>query len=131
MKVHGFHRTVPGPRFGVLRQMFGEPYREFWQALDPIAERTQTPGQPAPGSLVAMAEQGGLPEAAGVAGARALVKPALDAHAAPAASAKAAGSVAGHAVDPATADLLTQRIASHDRTAWMLRAMRTEEAPTA
>lgn len=131
MKVHGFHWNVSGPRFRVLHQMFEEQYNELWRALDPIAERIRALGQPAPGSLAAMAALGNLPEAEGVLGARAMMKAALDGHVALAASAKAAVAAAERAGDPATADLLTQRIASHDKSAWMLRAMLSEEAAAA
>lgn len=131
MKVHGFHWNVSGPRFRVLHQMFEEQYNELWQALDPIAERIRALGQPAPGSLASMAALGSLPEVEGVLGARAMMKAALDGHVALAVSTKAAVAVAERAGDPATADLLTQRIASHEKTAWMLRAMLSEEAPAA
>jgi starvation-inducible DNA-binding protein len=129
MKVHGFHWNVSGPRFRVLHQMFEEQYNELWQALDPIAERIRALGQMAPGSLADMAALGSLPETKGVPGARAMMQAVLDGHLAVAAGAKAALSIAERAADPATADLLTQRIASHEKTAWMLRAMLSEEAP--
>lgn len=129
VKVHGFHWNVSGPRFRVMHQMFEEQYNELWQALDPIAERIRALGQMAPGSLADMAALGSLPEAKGVPGARAMMQAALDGHLAVAAGAKAALSIAERAADPATADLLTQRIASHEKTAWMLRAMLSEEAP--
>ena len=76
-----------------------------------------------------MAALGTLPETKGVPGARAMMQAVLDGHLAVAAGAKAALSIAERAADPATADLLTQRIASHEKTAWMLRAMLSEEAP--
>ncbi|MDP3418815.1 Dps family protein [Falsiroseomonas sp.] len=129
MKVHGFHWNVSGPRFRVLHQMFEEQYNELWQALDQIAERIRVLGQTAPGSLATMAALGTLPETEGVPGARGMMQAALDGHLALAAGAKAALAVAERAADPATADLLTQRIASHEKTAWMLRAMLSEEAP--
>jgi starvation-inducible DNA-binding protein len=129
MKVHGFHWNVSGPRFRVLHQMFEEQYNELWQSLDPIAERIRALGHEAPGSLAAMAALGTLPETEDVPNARAMMQAALDGHLAVAASAKTAVAVAEEAGDPATADLMTQRIASHEKTAWMLRAMLSEEAP--
>lgn len=131
MKVHGFHWNVSGPRFRVLHQMFEEQYNELWQALDPIAERILALGQKAPGSLAEMAALGSLPETKGVPGARAMMEALLAGHLAVAAGAKAALATAEDAGDPATADLLTQRIASHEKTAWMLRAMLSEDAPAA
>jgi starvation-inducible DNA-binding protein len=131
MKVHGFHWNVSGPRFRVLHQMFEEQYNELWQALDPIAERILALGEKAPGSLAEMAALGSLPETKGVPGARAMMQALLDGHLAVAAGAKAALATAEDAGDPATADLLTQRIASHEKTAWMLRAMLSEEGSAA
>ncbi|PZW39368.1 starvation-inducible DNA-binding protein [Humitalea rosea] len=129
MKVHGFHWNVSGPRFRVLHQMFEEQYNELWQALDPIAERIRALGQTAPGSLGAIAALGTLPETEGVPAARAMIEAALDGHLAVAGSAKAALTAAEDAADPVTADLMTQRIASHEKTAWMLRAMLSEDVP--
>jgi starvation-inducible DNA-binding protein len=78
-----------------------------------------------------MAALGSLPETKGVPGARAMMQALLDGHLAVAAGAKAALATAEDAGDPATADLLTQRIASHEKTAWMLRAMLSEEGSAA
>lgn len=127
VKVHGFHWNATGPRFRMLHLMFEEQYQELWQALDPIAERIRALGRPAPGSLQAIAALGDLPEADGVQGAGAMLQAALDGHLALARRAKAALRIAEDADDPATADLLTQRLASHDKTAWMLRAVLSEE----
>lgn len=129
VKVHGFHWNATGPRFRMLHLMFEEQYQELWQALDPIAERIRALDQPAPGSLQAMAALGDLPETEGVPGARAMLQAALDGHLALARRAKAALRIAEEAGDAATADLLTQRIASHEKTAWMLRALLSEEPP--
>jgi starvation-inducible DNA-binding protein len=128
-RVHGFHWNVAGPKFRMLHLMFEEQYQELWQALDPIAERIRALGHPAPGSLRAIAELGDLPEIAGVPGAQVMIEAALEGHMAVAGSAKAALGVAEDANDAVTVDLLTQRIASHEKTAWMLRAMLSEEAP--
>lgn len=128
MKVHGFHWNVSGPRFGVLHQMFEEPCNEPWRALDPIAERIRLLGQTAPGSLALMAALGTLPETEGVPGARGMMQAAQDGHLTLAAGAMAALVVTGRAADPAIADLLIRRTASHERTAWMLRAMLIDEA---
>jgi starvation-inducible DNA-binding protein len=130
MKVHGFHWNVTGPRFPALHAMFEEQYNELWQALDPMAERIRALGQPAPGSLKAISTLGELAETEGVLDADAMIKAALDGHQAVARSAKAALAIAEGAGDAATADLLTQRIASHEKTQWMLRATLGGAAPS-
>jgi starvation-inducible DNA-binding protein len=129
VRVHGFHWNVTGPKFRMLHLMFEEQYQELWQALDPIAERLRALGHPAPGSLRAIAELGDLPEIAGVPGAQTMIEAALEGHLAVARNAKAAIDIAEGVDDAVTVDLLTQRIASHEKTAWMLRALLTEEAP--
>jgi len=40
-------------------------------------------------------------------------------------------SVARTAVDAPTEDLLTQRLAAHEKTAWMLRSLLADEDPSA
>lgn len=120
--LHGFHWNAQGPRFRMLHLMFEEQYREVWEALDEIAERLRFLGRRAPGSVGAFAAAGTLPDRDAPMGARAMLQAAHDGHAALAASCRAALALPAMASDAATADLVTGRLAVHEKAMWMLSA---------
>ena len=60
---HNFHWNVTGPMFNSLHAMFMTQYTELWNAIDPIAERIRSLGQPAPGSYAQFAKLSSLPDA--------------------------------------------------------------------
>jgi starvation-inducible DNA-binding protein len=114
-KTHAYHWNVTGPQFPTLHAMFETQYREMWDALDEIAERVRALG------AFATLPHGGSAEASPPA-AGDMVKNLLDGHEALIRKARKALVVAGEVDDAATEDLLTVRIQSHEKTAWMLRA---------
>lgn len=120
--LHGFHWNAQGPRFRMLHLMFEEQYREMWEALDDIAERLRILGRRAPGSVGAFAAAGTLPDRDAPMNARAMLQAAHDGHAALAAQCRAGLAMPAMAEDPGSADLLTQRLAVHEKAVWMLRA---------
>jgi starvation-inducible DNA-binding protein len=127
--IHGFHWNVQGPRFPALHTMFEEQYRALWTALDDIAERIRSLGHRAPGSVGAFAASGSLPDLDGPLSAEAMLRAALEGHEALAAQCRAALVRPEMAADPASADLFTQRLADHEKTAWMLRATLAADQP--
>lgn len=114
-KTHAYHWNVTGPQFPTLHAMFETQYREMWDALDVIAERIRALGAFATLPSGAAAEAN--PPAA-----KDMVKNLLDGHEALVRRARKALSAAGEVEDAATEDLLTVRIQTHEKTAWMLRA---------
>jgi starvation-inducible DNA-binding protein len=122
-KTHAYHWNVEGPQFPTLHAMFETQYREMWDALDTIAERVRALGVFAPASGKAFASLTSI-ESAEDAPPQApqMVKNLLAGHETLIRRAREALSTAEDADDAASADLLTQRIQSHEKTAWMLRA---------
>src|SRR3546814_5374755 len=59
---HNFHWNVTGPMFNSLHLMFMTQYTELWNAVDPIAERIRSLGQPAHGSYAQFAKLSSLPD---------------------------------------------------------------------
>lgn len=123
LKTHNFHWNVEGPMFNTLHLMFMEEYTEMWQALDEIAERIRALGYPAPGTYRAFAELSSIEETDGVPEALEMVRLLVKGHEAVARTARAAFDPVGKAGDESTADLLTQRLQVHEKTAWMLRSL--------
>lgn len=120
-KTHGYHWNVEGPRFSALHTVFEEQYREQWAALDEIAERIRTLGEYAP-SGITMGEKATIKADNGVPNAEQMLSNLVEANEAVVKSARAALKVAEKAGDDASADLMTQRVAIGEKTAWMLRS---------
>jgi starvation-inducible DNA-binding protein len=127
LTTHNFHWNVTGPMFNALHTMFMTQYTELWNAVDPIAERIRALGHPAPGSYASFAALASLPDApAQPPKALAMVKILVEGHEAVARTARSLLEVADEADDEPTEDLLTQRLAVHEQTAWMLRSLLEE-----
>lgn len=124
MKTHSYHWNVTGPRFHSLHAMFEEQYREMWAALDELAERVRALGVFAPTSGKAFSELTSIESAdKEPPAAEEMVKNLLADHETLIRRAREALETADDADDVASEDLLTQRIQTHEKTAWMLRAM--------
>jgi len=123
LKTHNFHWNVEGPMFNTLHLMFMDQYTELWNALDLIAERIRALGYPAPGSYKAFARLTSIEDSEGVPEAMAMVRELVQGHEAVARTARAAFAPAEKASDESSADLLTQRLQVHEKTAWMLRSL--------
>jgi starvation-inducible DNA-binding protein len=122
-KTHGFHWNVTGPMFNTLHLMFMEQYTELWTALDVIAERIRALGHPAPYGGSTYSGLSSIPESQGVPAALAMVRELVEGHEAVARTIRSVFTVAEEANDQPTADLLTQRLQIHEKTAWMLRSL--------
>jgi starvation-inducible DNA-binding protein len=123
LKTHAFHWNVEGPMFNTLHQMFMEQYTELWTALDLIAERIRALGFPAPGTYGEFARRASIAETEGVPEAMQMVELLMKGHEAVARTARQVFPLADRAADESTADLLTQRLQVHEKTAWMLRSL--------
>ncbi len=122
-KTHGFHWNVTGPMFNTLHLMFMEQYTELWTALDAIAERIRALGCPAPFGGAIYAQLSSIPETQGIPSALEMVRELVLGHEAVARTIRGVFSTADAANDQPTADLLTQRLQIHEKTAWMLRSL--------
>ena len=123
LKTHNFHWNVTGPMFQTLHVMFMEQYNELWLALDAIAERIRALGFPAPGTAAEYAKLSSIPETPGVPEAKEMVRLLVQGHEAVAKTARKIFPAVEKASDEPTADLLTQRLQVHEKTAWMLRSL--------
>jgi len=123
LKTHNFHWNVTGPQFNTLHTMFMTQYTELSVAVDDLAERIRALGFPAPGSYAQYAALTVIPEETGVPDATTMLQQLVAANEAVARTARGVFPVAAQANDQPTADLLTQRLNIHEKTAWMLRSM--------
>ena len=123
LKTHNFHWNVTGPMFQTLHLMFEQQYNELALAVDMIAERIRALGLPAPGTYKAFAKLSSIEEEDGVPSAEDMIKKLVEGQEAVARTARSIFPVVDKANDEPTADLLTQRLQVHEKTAWMLRSL--------
>jgi starvation-inducible DNA-binding protein len=123
LKTHNFHWNVTGPMFQTLHLMFETQYNELALAVDQIAERIRALGHPAPGTYAEYSKLSSIKEAAGVPKAEAMIAELVEGQEAVVRIARRIFPVVDKANDEATADLLTQRMQVHEKTAWMLRSL--------
>lgn len=123
LKTHNFHWNVTGPMFQTLHLMFEQHYTELSLAVDSVAERIRALGHYAPGSYADYAKLTSIQEAIGVPKAEDMIKQLVDGHETLCRTARAIFPVVERASDEPTADLLTQRLQIHEKTAWMLRSL--------
>jgi starvation-inducible DNA-binding protein len=126
LKTHNFHWNVTGSMFNSLHTMFEAQYTEQWTALDEIAERIRALGFNAPGSyrefvtLTSIAEEPGLTDSADW---REMVRQLVQGNEAVCRTARKVLEQAEKAGDAPSEDLLTQRLQTHEKYAWMLRSL--------
>jgi starvation-inducible DNA-binding protein len=123
LKTHYFHWNVTGPMFQTLHLMFETQYTELALAVDLVAERIRALGFPAPGTYKEFASLSSIKESNGIPKAEAMIQELIDAQEAVIRTARSIFPAADKATDEVTADLLTQRMHIHEKTAWMLRSL--------
>ena len=123
LKTHNFHWNVTGPMFNSLHVMFETQYNELWLANDIIAERIRALDVIAPGSYTQFGKLTSIKEETGVPEWKNMVQQLVDGHESAARTGRAVFKVADAADDQPTADLVTQRLEAHEKTAWMLRSL--------
>jgi starvation-inducible DNA-binding protein len=122
LKTQNFHWNVTGPYFYSLHKMFDEQYQELAAAVDEIAERIRALGSFTPASFSQFSQLSSIKEATLALNAEDMIKKLLKDHAAMINHAKIIIEKAQKAQDEGTADLLVQRLKSHEKIAWMLKS---------
>lgn len=124
LQTHNFHWNVTGPQFRELHLMFEEHYTELATAVDEIAERIRTLGAPAPGTYKAFAKLSSIKEVEGVPLAKEMVEILTRGHEQVVKTCRDVLSDAQQANDESSVSLVSDRMRLHEKTAWMLRAMK-------
>jgi starvation-inducible DNA-binding protein len=123
LKTHNFHWNVKGPMFESLHLMFEKQYRELAEAVDLIAERIRALGFPAPGTYREFLKLTSIPEETGVPTSESMIRLLVEGQETVTRTARSIFEVVDRSKDEPTADLLTQRMQIHEKTAWMLRSL--------
>ena len=123
LQTHNFHWNVTGPMFQTLHAMFEVQYTELALAVDVVAERIRSLGHPAPATYTEFVRLTSLKETTGVPKAEKMIRLLVEGQETVVRTARSIFPLVDKAGDQATADLLTQRIQLHEKTAWMLRSL--------
>ncbi len=124
LKTHNYHWNVTGPRFRDLHLLFEEQYTEMAIAVDNIAERIRTLGFKAPGTYGQFAQLTSIKEHQGELSADAMLADLVEAQEATVRTARLVLRDAQDGGDESSASLVGDRMAVHEKAAWMLRSLR-------
>lgn len=122
LKTQGYHWNVQGPQFHQLHAMFEEQYTELAAAVDVIAERIRALGGFAPAGFERLSALTEIPEERGAPGAPEMLQRLEHDHRTVCTSLRLVMERAGEMSDPATEDLMIERLRAHEHFAWMIRA---------
>ncbi len=122
-KTHSYHWNVTGPMFQTLHDMFMQQYTELWNTIDLIAERIRSLGEYAPYSYKELSQITSIKDDEKIPRAEEMINNLIEGHEKIIQFIRDNFSIAEESNDEATIDLLTQRLDSHEKTAWMLRAL--------
>lgn len=123
LQTHNFHWNVTGPMFNTLHLMFETQYDELALAVDQIAERIRALGHPAPGTYSEFAKLTSIVETKGELSAKEMIAVLVKGQETVVRTARELFPAVDAANDEPSADLLTQRMQVHEKTAWMLRSL--------
>jgi starvation-inducible DNA-binding protein len=123
LKTHNFHWNVTGPMFQALHVLFENQYTELALAVDEIAERIRALGHFAPGSYAQFMKHTSIKEETTVPPAKEMILQLLEGQEIIIRTARKACTYVEESNDQATMDLLTRRIETHEKNAWMLRSL--------
>lgn len=123
LETHRYHWNVTGKMFQTLHDMFEQQYTDMWNAIDELAERIRSLGAFAPGTYQQFSKLTSIEVNDDVPPALTMVSNVLKGHETLIRTARKGLEEAEKAHDQATADLLTQRVQIHEKTAWMLRSL--------
>ena len=123
LKTHNFHWNVTGPMFQTLHLMFEQQYTELSTAVDLIAERIRALDVYAPATYREFSKLTSIKEPDNVPPSREMIQQLVEGHETVIRTARSAFASVENAHDEASADLLTQRMQLHEKTAWMLRSL--------
>lgn len=123
IKTHLCHWNITGPQFHAVHEMTETFYKDMFAAADDLAERVRALGRPVTLDLTGAPRGNGhdLQDAGTPAGK--MIGDLVHDHQQLATCLRALAETAEHAGDPATADLATERVAFHEKAAWMLGAL--------
>ena len=123
LKTQNYHWNVEGAQFAQLHSLFEQQYNDLATTVDEIAERIRALGAPAPGSFADFQRLGTLAPPLQQAPATEMVTDLLAGQHNVIGTARAVMDAARDAGDAVTEGMAIDRIAQHEKAAWMLKSL--------
>lgn len=123
LKTQNYHWNVTGKMFQSLHILFEEQYQDLAQAVDVIAERIRALGEFAPGSFNAFTKVTSIKEETAIPTAEEMIHNLVIGNEAVVTTAREIINLCEEAEDDVTADLMVERMQKHEKNAWMLRSL--------
>ena len=117
------HWNITGPLFPTIHVLTEQQYTELQEAIDTIAERIRALGVKAPAGLVRFHDLGSIVDLDENAKAEDMLHSLIEANQTVINRLKVALKQATESDDDVTAGILTDRLAVHQKTGWMLEAI--------
>jgi starvation-inducible DNA-binding protein len=122
-KSQSVHWNVVGPQFYSIHKLTEEHYEDLAEAVDELAERIRALGAPTPSSFGEFLELSDIGETRERQDCDQAIAMLCADHETAARTFREGTTLADRLEDVVTADLLTERMAKHEKAAWMLRSM--------
>lgn len=123
IKTQGYHWNVVGPLFVSIHNLTETHYHDLFAAVDVLAERIRALGYPAPSSMNEMIPLTAIGEDTGNPTAETMIEKLAGDHEKIVQRLRQVTQVAEELNDHVTADMVTARMAFHEKAIWMLRAI--------
>lgn len=122
LKTQHFHWNVTGKLFFMLHAAFEKQYEELAEAVDVLAERLRALNVYAPGTFQQLQEISGIKVSPEIPNADGMLRELLANHEHIVEELQTMIEIADEEGDEPTMDLMIERQAYHQKTAWMLRS---------
>lgn len=120
LKTQNFHWHVKGPNFVELHELFEQQYTELATAIDDVAERIRMLGEIAPASFDDFTKFRTLKDGNALLASNDMLQMLHSDHQSLITNLNALLKLASENSDEGTVSLLSERIATHEKMAWML-----------
>lgn len=120
LKAHNYHWNVTGAHFVSLHKLFQDIYEDLAVAVDEIAERIRSLGEKVPANFKVFDSVASIEDGNEHSSAQAMIMELAKDHRIVAETLAKALQVSQKAEDESSADILIQRLKTHDKFAWML-----------
>lgn len=122
LKTQNYHWHVKGAQFKGFHELFEQQYRELAEAIDSIAERILIMGHKAPATFHEFEQLKRIKDGhSGISANQMVIELAKD-HETLVSDLKQSLQLAQESHDEGTINLLSERIAAHEKSRWMLNA---------
>jgi starvation-inducible DNA-binding protein len=123
LKAHNFHWNIEGPNFPQYHSFLDDVYNEVWGAVDGVAEHIRTLDAYAPGSLSRFSQLSVVDDQLNIPNAKAMLAELASDNEKLIAELQKAFRLAEAAGKDGVSNFLQDRIDSHAKHGWMLRAI--------